>query len=344
MVEQPQWEPEEPTPSYLRPRFVLAVVISATLLGLGIFAWGNSGTVVLTPEGEVASSLPEREMAPEVVPEAASPETCPEPGKPVELEAAELISLFGASATGGGFASLPATEEVIEQVDATTPPVTRMTRIRGFEGEPGSWSTCVVSSWSGPEGPEQSLDVVTVELVAGADRSDLEEAGSGSRRKKDLEDRWEVTSWLRGVAVPAPELQVATVAFYNSDRGCRRPDRQASVLIADEAPSNRLVAALEELISGTPGRANTASSKIPPDIQVIEAEVSAGGARVVLSPTSDDSLSKCDGTAAFEQVRDTAAAIVGESLPGADANADGTDSDVAVEVIVAGKDVTTLAP
>ncbi len=322
----------EPTPTYARPWFVAAVVAGCVAAGFVIWLIGNSGNVNLGSDDGELVQLPTPGVGAGETPEPGRREDCPEPGAAVEYEAAELVQLFGASATGGGFGDLAASQAVLDLLEerAPSPTVTRMTLIGGWFGENGQWSTCVLSSWIGTNGPMQSIDIVTASVVSGSDRSD---AGD-DEDDEDLPDRWEVTGWLRGVPESPPPTRAVSIAFFNSKRACRGPDRSASVPVEDGDQSFRLLQALEELGSGTPGRANSATTKVPADMQVIEAAVVDGRARVVLTPTSDE-LSKCDGTASWGQVHDTAAAIAAEALP------EGAD-EPEVEIVIDGADVDTL--
>lgn len=333
---------EEPRPTYMRLWFVGTVVGLAVFLGLLLRGWGTSGDVELDQQGEVVAPAPKVAAESPATPEPGKREDCPGPGAPVELPAAELVRLFMAAATGGGFGSLPATEDVTAQLEATapSPPVTRMTRARGFVGESGQWSTCVLSTWIGPDGPTESLDVVTVQLVdpnadeddSADDEADDEDRTTTTSRRSSGRQRWEVTRWLRGTPQPVPRTRAAAVAFYDTDRSCGDPDRPASVAVADGEPAARAVLALEELISGTPGRASTGSSRVPSDIQVLGAEVAGGRARVELTPTTDD-LTRCRGTGAYDQVVQTLAGVAAESAG---------DADVEVEVVIEGDEVSTL--
>ncbi len=276
------------------------------------------------------------------------------------MDAAQLLAVFEAAVADPSLGTPPASEAVEKQLEATSPlpTLTRMTRIRGFSGGDGSWATCVMSYWMGPDGPMQSLDVVTLEVVDGADRSDAggddgsgasdtgDESGSSSgsnssrNRSRDLADRWEVTKWLRGQPQPVPRTRVAALSFFDGS-GCSKPDRQVSVGINDGSPDERLRSALEELISGPSGRSPNVSSSVPVDLQVVDVTVDGSSVLVTLSPTSDRSLTRCEGTAGYAQVVGTAKAIARESLPPDDG---GDPADVDVEVLVEGKTVDTLRP
>lgn len=339
--------------------FVLGVAGVAVLLGWALHRWGTGGGVDRNTEDEVVATVPgEAEGAPPP-PEPGRRQDCPEPGAPVEPDAAALVQLFMAEASGLGLDGVPASEEVEAQLEAgePSPPVTRMTRVRGFVGEPGQWSTCVLSTWTGPDGPTESLDVVTVrraEVSPGAGSStdggedDAEQGVDGdatsstrrtstttTTRPRSGRTRWEVSRWLRGVPQAVPTTRAATIAFYDNARSCGDPDRLASVPVQDGEPAARLELALEELISGTTGRASTASSQVPSDLQVLRTEVGGARAVVELTPTEED-LTRCQGTAAYDQVRETAAAIVAEASP------ELTAAGVDVEVIVDGQQVSSL--
>lgn len=267
------------------------------------------------------------------------------------LDAAELLAVFMAAVADPAVGQLPAAQEVQDQIEATSPspPLTRMTRVRGFAGRSGTWSTCVMSHWMGTQGPMQSLDVVTVAVIEGRDRSDAGSSGdrndgsSRSRtrdRSQQLGDRWEVTRWLRGEPVPTERTRVAALSFFDGS-GCSQPDREVSVAIPEGSPDSRLRTALEELISGSVGRSPTVSSSVPLDIQVLDATVEGSSVRVVLTPSMNKGMSRCEGTAAYAQVVDTASAIAAESLTPDD---DGDPPEVDAEVIVAGRSVDTLRP
>ena len=340
--------------------FVLGVAGVAVLLGWALHRWGTGGGADSDTTDEVVATVPGEAEGPPPAPEPGRRQDCPEPGAPVEPGAAALVQLFMAEASGLGLDGVPVTEEVQAQLEASepSPPVSRMTRVRGFVGEPGQWSTCVLSTWTGPDGPTESLDVVTVRRVeasrtAGSSADDAEDDGDGegdgdatsstrrststttTSRPRSGRIRWEVSRWLRGVPQAVPTTRAATIAFYDNSRSCGDPDRSASVSVQDGEPAARLELALEELISGTTGRASTASSHVPGDLQVLRAEVAGSTAVVELTPTEED-LTRCEGTAAYDQVRDTAAAIVAESSPGI--SAAGAD----VEVIVEGEQVVSL--
>ena len=322
-------------PTYAKPWFVAVTVLGCAVLAWVIYLLGSTGSTV--DEAAEAVSVPEGDT-PAVVDklEPARREDCPDPGEPVEYEAAELLQLFAATATGGGFGDLPATGDVQALLEANdpSPVLNRLTRIGGWTGGPGSWSTCVLSYWLTSDGPMQSIDLVTAAVVAGSERSDIDPEEDDDD-PEDLPDRWEITSWVRGVAVDPPATRVAAVEFYNSKRACRRPDRPASVPVEGEDPDDRLLHALEELASGTPGRANSATTRVPADLQVVDATVSDGRAVVVLTPTLAD-LSNCEGTAAFEQVRETAAGVAAETIP----FGDGREPEV--EVVIDGAAVDSL--
>lgn len=337
----------ESTPAYLRARFVIGVVVLAVVLGFIMTRVGTARTV--QDSGRPMDEPPAVDVGASTTPRSTDPDDCPEPGARVPLDAAELLTVFMAAVADPTVGQLPATKEVQGQIDATapSPPLTRMTRVRGFAGEPGTWSTCAMSYWMGAEGPMQSLDVVTVAVVSGEDRSG---ADSGADRDEDTDrsrtrsqqsaERWEVTRWLRGEPQPTPRTRVASLSFFNGS-GCSRPDREVSVAIPVGPSDSRLRTALEEVISGSVGRSPTASSSVPLDIQVVDATVDGSSVRVVLTPTADQDMSRCDGTAAYAQVVGTASAIARESL---DPDSGGEPAEVDVEVIVSGGPVDTLRP
>jgi hypothetical protein len=345
--------------------FVLGVAGIAALLGWALHRWGTGGEAAPDTKDAVVATAPGEAEGPPPAPEPGQRQDCPDPGAPVEPDAAALVQLFMAEASGLGLGGVPASDEVEAQLEADepSPPVTRMTRVRGFVGSPDQWSTCVLSTWTGPDGPTESLDVVTVRRVeatrsAGSSAGD-DEDGAEDDADSDAEDdgvttttrrststttttrprsgrtRWEVSRWLRGVPQAVPTTRAATVAFYDTPGSCGDPDRLASVPVRDGEPPARLELALEELISGTTGRAATASSQVPSDVQVLRAEVTGSRAVVELTPTGED-LTRCQGTAAYDQVRDTAAAIVAERSP--EVSAAGVD----VEVLVEGREVSSL--
>ncbi|MEZ5267092.1 MAG: GerMN domain-containing protein [Microthrixaceae bacterium] len=333
----PHDSPEgDSTPTYLRPRFVAGVVLLAILAGYVMFRLGSTGSVDLS--AETGSASPVVDVQDEAAPPSTDPDDCPQPDERVELDAAELLRVFEAAVADPAVGDIPATAEVQAQLDANapSPPLSRMTRIRGFAGGAGSWSTCVLSYWMGSDGPMRSLDVVTVEVVSGTDRSDTPSSTSRSRRGSDTpSDRWEVTRWLRGEPVRAPRGRAVPVAFFNGS-GCSNPDREVSVPVPDGAPGDRVVSALEELISGPVGRSPTASTLVPSDLQVLEASVEGPRATVVLTRTSDSGLSRCEGTGALAQVVETTEAVLAETV-----DPDG-GADLDVEVIIDGEPVDTL--
>lgn len=337
----------ESTPGYLRARFVIGVVVLAVLLGFVMTRVGSVRSV--QDSGGLVDERPAVDVGAGTTPRSTDPDDCPEPGARVSLDAAELLAVFMAAVADPSVGQLPATKEVQGQIDATapSPPLTRMTRVRGFAGQSGTWSTCVMSYWMGARGPMQSLDVVTVAVVRGEDRSDAgsgEDRNDGSGRSRtrsqQLGERWEVTRWLRGEPEPTEGTRVAPLSFFNGS-GCSRPDREVSVAIPQGSPDSRLRTALEELVSGSVGRSPTASSSVPLDIQVLDATVEGSSARVVLTPTANEDMSRCEGTAAYAQVMGTASAIAAESLT-PDSNGDPPEVDV--DVIIAGGSVDTLRP
>ena len=330
-------EPEEtdPRPTYMKGWFVAGAVI------LALLAWLLTTRVLLPPAPDETESEQiadsEVDVQAESTPQSTDPNDCPEPGITIPFEAAELLTLLQTAAADPTVGDIPATEEVQDQLDATdpSPPLARMTRVRGFAGDSTTVSTCVISYWVGATGLMQSLDVVTVAEVDGDERSDADEDGSD-----ELADRWEVIRWLRGVPQPQARTRAVPIAFFNGS-GCSRPDRFVSVPVPDGTPDERLRSALEELISGTAGRSRSVSSSVPADLQVVATEVDGTSVRVVLTRTSDDSMTRCEGTGAYAQVVATAEAVAAESLT---SDGDGEVPDVDVEVVVGGVPVETLRP
>lgn len=362
--------PGETVPTYLRARFVLAVVALAALLGLLMFRLGDVAPV--RHQDRTADERPAMDVQAETSPRSTDPDDCPEPGAAVSFDAVEILAVFMAAVADPDVGEIPAVPEVQDQIDATapSPPLSRMTRVRGFAGEPGTWSTCVMSYWMGAKGPMQSLDVVTVAVVRGADGGDGDDGTSGADRggdrsgvrsgdQGDADDeystgsasrgsggrsgsagqRWEITRWLRGVPQPVPLTRVAPLSFFDGS-GCSGPDRVVSVPIASGPPEDRLRAAIEELVSGPAGRSPTVSSSVPLDLQVLDASVEGTVARIELTPTSEEDMSRCEGTAAYEQVVGTAEAIAAETLGPEGAGRSG----VQVDVVVEGRSVDTLRP
>lgn len=342
----------EPTPSYLRARFVISVVALAAVLALLVTRVGPARAA--QSSGRAADERPAVDVGAGTTPRSTNPDDCPKPGTSAPIDAAELLTVFMAAVADPAVGQLPASAEVQRQVEATapSPPLTRMTRVRGFAGQAGTWSTCVVSYWMGARGPMQSLDVVTVTAVRGAgsgevgssdDRDDDSgDSNDDSERSRtdELGEHWEVSRWLRGEPRPTERSRVAALSFFNGS-GCSRPDRQVSVAIPEGSPQSRLRSALEELISGSVGRSPTVSSSVPLDIQVLDASVDGTSVRVVLTKTYDDSMNRCEGTAAYEQVVETATAIAAESLI---PDGEGDLPEVHVDVVVDGRSVDTLRP
>ncbi len=334
--------PGEKAPSYLRARFVLGVVALAVLLGFVMARLGDVAPV--QRRDRTADERPAMDPGAETSPGSTNPDDCPEPGVGVPFEAAQLLGMFMAAAADPGIGAIPASQEVRDQIEsaAPSPPVSRMTRLRGFAGETGNWSTCVRSYWTGTEGPMQSLDVVTVALVGGSERAGAD--GSSGRPAATGGRRWEITRWLRGMPQPVPLTRVVPLSFLDGS-GCSRPDREVSVPVVVGPPGDRLRAALEELVSGPVGRSPTASTSVPVDLQVLEATLEGFAVRIELTRTADDDMSRCEGTTAYDQVVATAEAVAAETL-GAEVVADGGagTSGVQVEVLVDGRAVDTLRP
>lgn len=345
-AEVPPEHPDgEQTPAYLRPRFVIGVVVLCLLLGFVMYRLGSSGGIDL--ESEQSASNPVVDVEDEAAPPSTDPADCPPPGEPVELEAAELLRVFQAAVADPEIGAPPASDEVEAQLEAAAPsPVlSRMTRIRGFVGGTGSWSTCVLSYWMGSEGPMRSLDVVTLAVVSGSDDSSSDDGnsdGSDSDSDEDSDgeqgddgdERWEVTRWLRGEPVPTPRTRAVPVMYFNGS-GCSNPNREVSVTIPDGSAEDRIRGALEELASGSVGRSPTATTLVPADVQVEEVSVQGNRARIVLTPTLE-SLSGCEGRGAYAQVSETAEAVLADAVDPAG------DPDVDVEIVIDGESVDTL--
>lgn len=338
----------EPSPWYLRARFVIGMVLLAALL---VFITTRVGPARSHRSSDrTAEERPAVDVGAGTTPRSTDPDDCPKPGTPVPLGAAELLTVFMAAVADPAVGQVPASPEVQGQIDATapSPPLTRMTRVRGFAGQAGTWSTCMLSFWMGPQGPMQSLDVVTVTAVAGtqgieaASNDDQDDSSDDSDRARSEErgEHWEVTRWLRGEPRPTRRSRVAPLSFFDGS-GCSRPDRLVSVPIPEGSPDDRLRSALEELISGSVGRSPTVSSSVPLDIQVLDTAVEGTSVRVALTKTASDSMSRCEGTAAYAQVVDTATAIAAESLT---PDAEGELPEVDVDVVVDGRSVDTLRP
>lgn len=321
------------TPTYMRPWFVLGAVVITVVLGL-VVARSVSDTSGQVSGVDTATNQAV-DVEDEATPQSTDPDDCPDPGLAVPFEAAELLTLLQAAAADPTIGDIPATSEVQDQLDATapSPPLSRMTRVRGFAGDSSTVSTCVLSYWTGTSGSMQSLDVVTVAVVDGDQRSDAR-----GRSPRNLPDRWEVVRWLRGVPVPATPARVVPLAFFDETR-CSNPDREVSVPVPEGEPNQRLRSALEELISGPAGRSRNAESSVPADLQVLLAEVAGTSVRVELTPTSDETMTRCEGTAAHAQIVQTAQAVAAESAP-ADPGPDARSVDV--EVVVQGTRVQTL--
>ncbi|MFV0317571.1 MAG: hypothetical protein ACK5O2_11515 [Microthrixaceae bacterium] len=359
--DQPSPYPGDETPTYLRARFVAGVVVLSLLLGFVMYRLGSSGAVDVDASGRSAG--PVAEVEDEAIPSSTDPADCPAAGEPVELEAAQLIRVFEAAAADTSVGGVPATAEVTRQleVSAPSPALSRMTRIRGFVGTSGSWSSCVFSYWNGPEGPMQSLDVVTVALVPASERSDRNgsDSGGGSRSttsssfatttttarsgssrpsgtsRSTSRDRWEVTRWFRGQPAPVAHSVVVPVMYFNGS-GCGTPDRVVSVSVPDGTLPERITGALDELMSGAVGRSPSASTLVPADVSVIGVSVDGSRARIELTPTRESELSRCEGQGALAQVVKTAEGVISDAL--------GPDVDPEVEVVVEGRTVSTLRP
>jgi hypothetical protein len=140
------------------------------------------------------------------------------------------------------------------------------------------------------------------------------------------------------------------LAFFNSAKRCDAPDRFASVEVPGGTPDEQLLAAVEELLSGAPGRATGAASVVPADVQVVDARIEGLEATVELTGTSEK-LTRCQSSASYAQIVSTASAVVLANAPPA-APTTTTRSrnrapelpSVQVEVRVDGQVVTTLKP
>jgi len=313
----------EELPTYLRPRFVISVVVAAVVVGLLLHWLGSpdNKAEITAADGPSRTQPVDAGVTKQPVAAAASVDNCPAPGA-VDLEAAQTVSDFMEGVATPGAPEVPASEEIQEVIEAAapSPAVLRMTRIRGFSPtDAASVLTCVVSTHVTSSGVTTSLDFLRVE-------------GTG-------DDEWEVTEWAQGQQQALVGTRVVGLTYFDSGEGCRGPDRLVSVQNPAGAPGDRLRRAMEELTSGTAGRAVDADTQIPPDVQVVDARVEGDRAIVVLTPTTED-MTRCEGTGAAEQVVETARAVLAESLPPPEDEDDEPAGEV--ELQIEGEVVTTL--
>jgi len=321
----------EPTPAYLKPRFIAGVVTLALAVWLVMISWGNIG-------GSAPTESAGRALVPVAVARTGETtgtvEDCPASGSAVNLDAAKAIRLFLAAASGQNLAGLQVSDEVKAQLTASTPAAaaSRMTRTRGFSTDSGTVSSCVETYWVDSNGIEMSTDVVVVAPAAKG---------------------WQVKQWIRGESSPVGPAESAPMPFFNGNGACGNPDRTASLQLPAGAPGDRLRHAVEEMASGSAGRALGAATPIPADVQVLSASVDGLTARVELSPTAEK-LTDCAGRAAVNQITAAATTIALQSLPPDQTTttlaSKGSKSrqaappPVKVEVVVNGAAVTSLRP
>ncbi len=325
------WADDEPTPPYLRPRFVGGMVLLAALLALLMVRWGSSGN--LGEAGLIDSAQPNgAESGDAAVAAVASPESCPAAAGGANLEAAKTIRLFLAATSGERFDGLLMDPEVEAQLGGPgdPAPLLRATRIRGFTVSDGNVSSCVHSWWFDGEGLQSSTDVVTV--------------APGAKG-------WTVTGWVRGEPLPQEPTAATQIAYYNGTRSCDDPDRFANVAVPGTTPDEHLTGAIEELLSGTAGRAAGAASQVPADVQLVAARTEGLSATVELTGTAEK-LTRCQSSAAYDQIMQTAKAVVLATAPPPEPTTTTRSSkskapaepEVQVEVMVDGQVVTTLRP
>ena len=319
------------TPAYLRLRFVAGTVALTVLLALVMLRWGGSPDAVRSDElASPELSVPAAAEAGDGA--AAAPENCPPAAGGTNLEATKTLRLFLAATSGQRFEGLQLDPEVEAQLGeaGASAPLLRATRIRGFSTVGTNVSSCVRAWWFDGEELRSSIDLVTVTPgVKG----------------------WKVSRWVRGEPMPADQLTAVQLAFFNSSKRCDAPDRFASVEVPGSTPDEQLVAALEELLSGSAGRATGAVSVVPSDVQVVDARIEGLEATVELTGTAEK-LTRCQSSASFDQVVSTASAVVLANAPPAaptttTARSRNRASElpaVQVEVLVDGQVVTTLKP
>jgi hypothetical protein len=319
------------TPGYLRLRFVAGTVALTALLALVLLRWGGSQDAVRSDQlASPELSVPAAAEAGDG--EAAAPQNCPPATGGANLEAAKTLRLFLAATSGQRFEGLQLEPEVEAQLgEAGAPaPLLRATRIRGFSTEGTNVSSCVRAWWFDGEQLRSSIDLVTVSPgVKG----------------------WKVSGWVRGEPMPTDQLTAVQLAYFNASKRCDSPDRFASVEVPGAGPDEQLVAALEELLSGSAGRATGAVSVVPADVQVVDARVEGLKATVELTGTIEK-LTRCQSSAAFDQIVSTASAVVLTNAPPTAPTTTTARSRtrtpelpaVQVEVLVDGKVVTTLKP
>lgn len=335
-IEIEPWQPPyvEETPAYLRPRFVLGMVVLTALLALVMVRLGDSGTsttnqLVALPGAERAGS-DEDETTDDDVP---TREDCPPPAGNVNREAADTVRAFLAALSGSRMSGLVIDPDVERQMGepGEPAPLVRATRIGGFSTAGGKVSSCVRSWWLDGAGMHSSIDVVTV--------------APGAKG-------WRVSFWARGAELTGGQLTTSVpLAFLSSTRRCDDPDRFGSVAVPGDDAEQRVLAALEELMSGPAGRVGSAASQVPADVQVTAVEVEGLAATVELTGTSAK-LSRCQSSAAFSQIVETVRAAVpaGAPVPPPDTTASrsrgGTAPSPSVLVVVKvdGQVVDTLKP
>lgn len=311
-------------PAYLRPRFLVVVLVLAGLAGYLLYLWGTPEPVALTSgDADVTRSTIARDDVPAAETPVAAGADCPSAAA-VNLEASMAIAEFMEGAATPEAPTVPATEEIQSIIDeaAPAPAVLRMARLGGFKTSGASVSTCVVSTESDTSGVTRSIDRVLVEAI---------------------DDEWVVTGWTRGGRQPEGDVEAVALAFFDDEGSCRNPDRMVSVRVPTGTASQRLRRAVEEVFSGPTGLAPGATTQLPPDVQVVEATVEGAFARIVLTPTSDD-LTRCEGIGAAEQVVETAEALVLADLASAAPDADPDDlvDDITVELVIGGEAVESL--
>jgi hypothetical protein len=318
-------------PTYMRPRFVIGTIALTLVLAFVMVRLGHPRDVLVSDD--VVSPQPSAPAAGDSAEDGAlTAETCPAPAGGVNLDAAKTIRMFVAATSGERFEGLQLDPEVEAQLGepGTPAPLLRATRIQGFSTAGSAVSSCIRSWWFDDEQMRSSIDTVTVVP-----------ASKG----------WKVSEWRRGRPLAAEELSATQLAFYTGAKSCSKPDRFASVELPGATPDEQLEAALEELFSGTAGRATGAASMVPADVQVTGARVEGLKATVELTGTTEK-MTRCQSGAAFDQIVSTASAVVLANLPPAEPttttarsrNRGSSTPGVEVEVLVDGQVATTLKP